>query len=114
MRLLIITSCTGEKAATHEHALTLDDFRGGAKHIRTREKVLKEFLHPAEELYTGQHHVRLMRGVAAFRAAHPPFHERACQVACHRAYREQEAGCGILPLLAKKREIRNLPRKMAG
>jgi hypothetical protein len=26
---------------------------------------------PAEDLYTGQQHVRLMRGVKAFREAHP-------------------------------------------
>ncbi len=71
MRLLVITSCTGEKSVEHESPLTLADFRRGAEHVRSREEELSEVMCPAEELYTGQQHVRLMRGVAAFRAAHP-------------------------------------------
>jgi hypothetical protein len=69
LRLLIITSCTGEKSVTHKRALTLDDFRKGREHIARRERELHDFLTPAEDLYTGQQHVRLMRGVRAMREA---------------------------------------------
>ena len=67
MRILVITSCTGEKAFKSDQALTLDDFARGGKHLKQREKELKDLMLPAEELYTGQQHVRLMRGVQAFR-----------------------------------------------
>lgn len=66
-RILVITSCTGEKAVTSDQALTLDDFARGGKHLKQREKELKDLMLPAEELYTGQQHVRLMRGVQAIR-----------------------------------------------
>ncbi len=67
MRILVITSCTGEKAVTSDNALKLDDFALGGKHLMQREKELKELMRPAEELYTGQQHVRLMRGVQTIR-----------------------------------------------
>lgn len=67
MRILVITSCTGEKASSPSNQLTLDDFRKGSAHVEARERELDEFLRPAEDLYTGQQHVRLMRGVRAFR-----------------------------------------------
>jgi len=67
MRILVITSCTGEKSVSSERALTLEDFKQGRRHVARREKELKDLLCPAESLYTGQQHVRLMRGVQAFR-----------------------------------------------
>ena len=67
MRILVITSCTGEKSVSSERALTLEDFKQGRRHVARREKELKDLLRPAESLYTGQQHVRLMRGVQAFR-----------------------------------------------
>src|SRR5690349_9429055 len=67
MRLLVITSCTGEKSVAPKNSLTLADFQKGAAHVRAREKELKEFLTPAGEIYTGEQHVRLMRGVSAVR-----------------------------------------------
>lgn len=70
MRIVVITSCTGEKAVEHESALTLADFKQGSAHVSQREVGLQELMTPAEELYTGQQHVRLMRGVEAFRQAH--------------------------------------------
>jgi hypothetical protein len=66
-RILVITSCTGEKAVASDQALTIDDFERGGKHLKQREKGLKELMISAEELYTGQQHVRLMRGVQAIR-----------------------------------------------
>lgn len=71
MRVLIITSCTGEKAVTVDGELKIDDFRAGIEYVRQREKDLSNFLLPAGEMYTGQQHVRLMRGVNALRNASP-------------------------------------------
>jgi hypothetical protein len=67
MRILIVTSCTGEKAEERDGALKIEDFRAGGEHVRRREKDLCNFLLPAGEMYTGQQHVRLMRGVNALR-----------------------------------------------
>jgi hypothetical protein len=67
MRILIITSCTGEKAVTADNALDVNDFRAGQEHVRQREKDLSDLLLPAGEMYTGEQHVRLMRGVKALR-----------------------------------------------
>ena len=71
LRVLVITSCTGEKGRRVAEGAQLADFRKGAAHVRKREAEIADLLRSAEELYTGQQHVRLMRGVAAFRAAHP-------------------------------------------
>lgn len=69
MRILVITSCTGEKAVSSPAQLTLDDFRKGLIHVRARESALNDMLTPAEELYSGMQHVRLMRGIKTARAA---------------------------------------------
>jgi uncharacterized protein DUF6884/queuine tRNA-ribosyltransferase-like protein len=68
-RILVITSCTGEKVVSHERALMLADFRRGGEHVSAREAELIDLLRPAEEIYTGQQHVRLMRGVRRIREA---------------------------------------------
>ncbi len=65
MRLLIITSCTGQKSVKSEQGLTCDDFTQGAAHLKSREEELKEYLTPASDIYSGQQHVRLMRGIEA-------------------------------------------------
>jgi hypothetical protein len=69
MRVLVITSCTGEKSVKTEHQLTPDDFAQGADHIAQRERSLQPHMTRAEELYTGQQHKRLMSGVHAFRGS---------------------------------------------
>ena len=69
MRILILTSCTGEKTVTDPRQLTFQDFRKGAEHVAAREGELAQLLTPAEELYTGQQHVRLMRSVRALRTS---------------------------------------------
>lgn len=66
-RILIIASCTGVKSVEHKRSLTLADFRRGPEHVACRERELVELLTPAEDLYSGQRHVRLMRGVRALR-----------------------------------------------
>ena len=67
MRVVVVTSCTGEKSITHPRQLTLGDFRKGKEHIAARHADLEGSLTRAEDLYAGQQHVRLMRGVARFR-----------------------------------------------
>lgn len=69
MKVLVITSCTGEKAVGSDRELTLQDFRQGTEHVKAREGELQDVLKPAGEMYTGQQHVRLMRGVDAMRGA---------------------------------------------
>ncbi len=69
MRILVLTSCTGEKAVDHPRRLTLADFQHGREHVRRREHELGDLLRPAEQLYTGQQHVRLLRGVRQLRQA---------------------------------------------
>ena len=72
MRILVITSCTGEKKYKPENQLTIDDFKTiGSKRFRQREKELSEFSLPASEMYTGQQHVRLMRGLELIRSVCP-------------------------------------------
>lgn len=67
MRVLIITSCTGEKSVDHDQRLTLADFAQGSSHIADRHLALKDLLSPAESLYSGMQHLRLMRGVSMAR-----------------------------------------------
>lgn len=68
LKILVVTSCTGEKKYHPEHQLVQADFLDG-KSLRVREKKLAEFLLPAGEMYTGMQHLRLMEGVAALRGA---------------------------------------------
>lgn len=67
MHILIITSCTGEKCHNDEQQLALHDFQQGADHLAQREQQLAHLLTRAEDLYTGEQHVRLMRGIRALR-----------------------------------------------
>ena len=68
-RFLIITSCTGDKTSKPDNQLKIDDFREGGAHLKAREKELAKLKKRASELYTGQQHVRLMRGVETLAAA---------------------------------------------
>jgi len=63
MTHLIITSCTGEKVVESDRQLTREDFAKGAAYVAEREKGLKDSLRTAGEIYSGEQHVRLMRGV---------------------------------------------------
>lgn len=67
MKVSIITSCTGRKTATTPNQLTQADFEKGASHLRSREAELAQWMRPAVALYSGEQHVRLMRGVHAAR-----------------------------------------------
>jgi hypothetical protein len=67
LKTLIVTSCTGEKAVKSDRALTLTDFQKGPEHVARCERQLTGLLTEAGMMYTGQQHVRLMRGIDAFR-----------------------------------------------
>ena len=67
-RVLIITSCTGEKRFKPENQLTQEDFKPAGR-LRKREKQLAEFMSPAGEMYTGMQHTQLMDGVQNLRKA---------------------------------------------
>lgn len=68
MRILVITSCTGEKKYSSSGQLTQKDFINlNTPEFIAKETELLEYQLPAEELYTGQQHLRLMRGVKVLR-----------------------------------------------
>ena len=66
-RVLVITSCTGQKKSSA--GLTLDDFLRGGEHLRTKQADLAAASCSAETMYTGEQHTRLLHGVTAYRAA---------------------------------------------
>jgi hypothetical protein len=67
-RLLVISSCTGEKAVKVPAALTRDDFADPDRLVQ-REHELARDRRPAAEMYTGWHHRYLMCGVDRLRRA---------------------------------------------
>jgi len=68
MRISVITSCTGEKVVESERQLVLEDFAKGTEHVAKRELELQDLLRPAGEIYSGEQHVRLMRGLQVVRS----------------------------------------------
>ena len=68
MHIQVITSCTSQKACTHPLALTVDDILGGKGALDQRLGDLASVALPAAELYRGQQHRRLMRGVRTIEA----------------------------------------------
>jgi hypothetical protein len=90
MRVLVITSCTGEKSVKTDQQLTPEDFAQGAEHVADRERRLGPHMTPAEDLYTGQQHRRLMSGVREFRA-------NAAKTGDHLNLWILSAGYGLVP-----------------
>lgn len=68
MKILIITSCTGEKVHTPDNQLTQAEFEllHDKEVFQQKEATLSQFLVKAEDMYTGQQHVRLMGGIRQF------------------------------------------------
>lgn len=65
-RILVVTSCTGEKVFKPENQLFFEDFQD--EHIlQRREKELSEFRTTAKEMYNGSQHLALMDGINTFR-----------------------------------------------
>ncbi len=54
MKILVITSCTGEKSVDSPDRLTLADFKQGPTHVAAREAALAALLTPAELKLTGE------------------------------------------------------------
>lgn len=72
MKILIITSCTGAKKYKPDNQLTQDDFKKlGTEAFKRREKTLEDFKLPAKEMYKGQQHVHLLKGLELIRIACP-------------------------------------------
>ncbi|QDZ41611.1 hypothetical protein FRE64_16695 (plasmid) [Euhalothece natronophila Z-M001] len=73
-RILLLTSCTGEKRYKPTNPLAQSDFRlsvcdsSGTRKPR-REEELAEFATPASNIYTGAQHRQAMEGVKALRQA---------------------------------------------
>ena len=88
MKIRILTSCTGEKQHSPENQLTAEDFQliHDASAFSERESRLSQSRYPATQLYTGQQHVRLMRGVKACMGS-----EVDCEVSV------LSAGYGLIP-----------------
>ncbi|WP_407899290.1 tRNA-guanine transglycosylase DpdA [Scytonema sp. NUACC26] len=86
-RVLVVTSCTGEKRYKPLNQLTLEDFENQHK-LREREKTLSEFACRASQMYTGQQHLRIMEGVNLLRSC---FGEKAVDL------KILSAGYGLIP-----------------
>jgi hypothetical protein len=65
-RVLVITSCTGQKRFKLENQLTLEDFKDSSK-LAEREASLSEFACRAGQMYIGLQHLRTMEGVNLLR-----------------------------------------------
>lgn len=66
LKLLVVTSCTGEKKYHPENQLIQDDFEDKDRLVQ-REKELAEYRCAAGEMYTGLQHLRLMEGIRTLR-----------------------------------------------
>jgi hypothetical protein len=63
VRIVIVTSCSSSKTVDDPNRLSLEDFAADKAHIQAREIELAHLLTPAEELYDGLQHRRLMAGI---------------------------------------------------
>lgn len=70
-RVLVLSSCTGEKRVHPAAQLTLQDVWQGQAHVHRRKQDVRDDLCPAKELYTGAQHRHVMDGVETLRRALP-------------------------------------------
>lgn len=68
LRILVVTSCTGEKREKTTSPLTQTDFYDAIR-LFNREKELATLATPASQLYTGAQHLQAMEGVNDLRQA---------------------------------------------
>ena len=66
LKLLVVTSCTGEKKYNPDNQLLQVDFEN-REAFADRENELSEYMTPAGEIYTGMQHLRLMEGIRELR-----------------------------------------------
>lgn len=72
MKIRVISSCTGDKIHSPENQLTQDDFyKLHTPDFAALEAKLDDYRTPAETIYSGMQHVRLMDGVKAYRESYP-------------------------------------------
>ena len=86
-RVLVVTSCTGEKRSKPDNQLMLEDFKDSAR-LQKRHEELAQFVCPAGQMYTGVQHLRAMEGVQLLRQS---FGREAVDVAI------LSAGYGVIP-----------------
>ncbi|WP_149847115.1 tRNA-guanine transglycosylase DpdA [Paenibacillus sp. 37] len=65
-RILVVTSCTGEKISKPENQLFLEDFQDENR-LKQREQELSEYKTLAKDMYTGSQHLALMEGINMYR-----------------------------------------------
>ncbi|GLI06714.1 hypothetical protein YDYSG_27440 [Paenibacillus tyrfis] len=61
-KILVISSCTGEKKVTTDLQLLEDDFKS-KESLENKEEALEALSLPAKDMYTGLQHLRLMEGI---------------------------------------------------
>jgi len=66
LRLLVVSSCTGEKKYSPPNQLALSDFDNPSI-LKGREEELFEYSCMASDMYTGQQHLYMMEGLQALR-----------------------------------------------
>jgi hypothetical protein len=66
-RILVITSCTGEKLYKPDNQLVFEDFQH-SDILKQREKELSDYKTSASEMYTGSQHLALMNGIKEYRS----------------------------------------------
>ena len=72
LKILFLTSCTGDKKYKPTNQLIQDDFKQiGTDWFSEKEGQLEKYRLPAKEMYTGQQHLRLMRGLDLLRESCP-------------------------------------------
>lgn len=69
--MVVVSTCTNEKAIDHPRRLRLEDFRDPAR-LRTREVELAEWRLPAGKIYTGKQHIEVMDGAQQLRRRFGP------------------------------------------
>lgn len=69
IRILVVTSCTGQKRFKPKNQLTIEDFKDAQK-LSEQSQLLAdaEFACPASQMYTGLQHLRVMEGVNILRS----------------------------------------------
>ncbi|NEQ25403.1 MAG: queuine/archaeosine tRNA-ribosyltransferase, partial [Microcoleus sp. SIO2G3] len=86
-RILVVTSCTGEKRCKPDNQLALEDFKDPVQ-LQKREAELAAFACTSGQMYTGMQHLRLMEGVQLLRQTRS---EQAVDVVI------LSAGYGLIP-----------------
>lgn len=66
-RILVVTSCTGEKKNRPDKPLTLENFQNPSC-LQSRTEELAEYITEASLMYTGMQHLRVMEGVEILRS----------------------------------------------